>query len=77
VADASTNLVKNDTLSDIGLTVSAMLFAALAGYFFWGEVPVMTAWIGAGVIATCGLFIFMRRNKINRSAAPVEPVVIE
>ncbi len=55
----------------------AMVFAAIVGFVFWGEVPVATTWIGGAVIAASGLFIFVRRQKSNPSAKPVEPVVIE
>ena len=41
----------------------AMVFAAIVGYVFWGEIPVLTTWIGAAVIAASGLFIFMRRQR--------------
>ena len=41
----------------------AMIFAAIVGYIFWGEVPVLTTWIGAAVIALSGLFIFTRRQR--------------
>ena len=40
----------------------AMIFAAIVGYLFWGEIPVLTTWIGAAVIACSGLFIFVRRQ---------------
>ena len=52
----------------------AMVFAAIVGYAFWGEVPVPSTWIGAFVIAASGIFIFARRQKRRRS---VEPIVIE
>ncbi len=41
----------------------AMVFAAIVGFLFWGEVPVLTTWIGAGVIAASGIFIFVRGQK--------------
>lgn len=40
----------------------AMVFAALVGYFFWGEIPTFTTWVGAAIIAASGLFIFKRRQ---------------
>jgi drug/metabolite transporter (DMT)-like permease len=40
----------------------AMIFAAIVGYLFWGEIPVLTTWIGAAVIASSGLFIFVRKQ---------------
>jgi len=55
----------------------AMVFAAIVGFVFWGEVPVATTWIGGAIIATSGLFIFVRRQKSNPSTKPAEPVFIE
>ena len=55
----------------------AMIFAAIVGFVFWGEVPVVTTWIGGAIIAASGLFIFMRRQKSNSSARSAEAVVIE
>jgi LPXTG-motif cell wall-anchored protein len=49
-----------------------MIFAAIVGYVFWGEIPVLTTWIGAAVIASSGLFIFVRK----RSKQPTVKVVI-
>jgi drug/metabolite transporter (DMT)-like permease len=40
----------------------AMIFAAIVGYLFWDEIPVLTTWIGAAVIASSGLFIFVRKQ---------------
>ena len=54
----------------------AMLFAAILGFLLWGEIPVLTTWIGAAFIAGSGLFIFVRRKKIPQEK-PIEPVVIE
>jgi len=54
-----------------------MVFAAIVGFVFWGEVPVVTTWIGGAIIAASGLFIFMRRQKRNPSTRPVEAVAIE
>ena len=55
----------------------AMIFAAIVGYLFWGEVPVLTTWIGAGIIAASGLFIFMRRKQRMKSSKALDPVTIE
>lgn len=52
----------------------AMVFAAIVGYVFWGEVPVTTTWVGAAVIAGSGIFIFARRKRRRQAA---EPVIIE
>jgi drug/metabolite transporter (DMT)-like permease len=41
----------------------AMVFAAIVGFVFWDEVPVLTTWLGGVVIAASGLFIFMRRRQ--------------
>lgn len=45
----------------------AMVFAAIAGYAFWGEVPALTTWLGAGIIAASALFI-LRRGRARRDA---------
>jgi len=45
----------------------AMVFAAIVGFLFWGEVPVLTTWIGAGVIAASGMVIFVRGQKRIKS----------
>ena len=52
----------------------AMVFAAIVGYVFWGEIPLLSTWIGAAVIAGSGLFIFARGRKRRRET---EPAVIE
>lgn len=41
----------------------ALVFAAIVGFVFWDEVPVMTTWLGAAVIAASGIFIFIRRRQ--------------
>lgn len=55
----------------------AMVFAAMVGYFFWGEIPVLTTWAGAAVIAASGLFIFLRRQRRQPGNKAAEAVVIE
>jgi drug/metabolite transporter (DMT)-like permease len=55
----------------------AMVFAAIVGYAFWGEIPVLTTWIGAAVIAASGVFIISRRQKRIPASKPAQPVVIE
>ena len=40
----------------------AMVFAAVVGYLFWQEIPTLTTWLGAAIIAASGLFIFQRRQ---------------
>ena len=55
----------------------AMVFAAIVGFLFWNEIPVLTTWIGAAFIAGSGLYIFVRRQKVMPGKPPVEPVVIE
>ena len=47
----------------------AMVFAAIVGYLFWGEIPLLTTWIGAAIIAASGLFIFERQKKLRGGSA--------
>jgi len=51
----------------------AMVFAAIVGFVFWQEIPILTTWLGGAIIAASGLFIFKRQLKHK----PVEPVVFE
>jgi drug/metabolite transporter (DMT)-like permease len=44
----------------------AMVFAAIVGFVFWGEIPLLTTWIGAAIIAASGLFIFKRSQRLAR-----------
>jgi len=39
-----------------------LIFAAVLGYVFWGEVPAYTTWIGAAIIVASGLFIIARKR---------------
>jgi drug/metabolite transporter (DMT)-like permease len=50
---------------------TAILFAALFGYIFFGDVPPLTTVVGAAIIVASGLYIFMRERKL----AKAEPVV--
>jgi len=45
----------------------AMIFAAIVGFVFLGEVPVLTTWLGGAVIAASGLFIFKRKQQLIRA----------
>ena len=54
----------------------AMVFAAIVGYLFWGEIPILTTWIGAAIIAASGLFIFERQKQLG-GKRPAETVTIE
>ncbi len=50
----------------------AMVFAAIVGFAFWNEIPVLTTWIGALIIAASGLFIFERqKRKAANATGPV------
>lgn len=42
----------------------AMIFAAIVGFVFFGEVPVLTTWLGGAVIAASGLFIFKHKQQL-------------
>jgi drug/metabolite transporter (DMT)-like permease len=41
----------------------ALVFAAIIGFVFWDEVPIMTTWLGGAVIAASGIFIFIRKRQ--------------
>jgi drug/metabolite transporter (DMT)-like permease len=47
---------------------AALVFAALAGYLVWHDIPTWNVALGAGVISASGLFIWHREQR--RKAAP-------
>ncbi len=50
---------------------TALIWAAGAGFVFWGEVPDGFAWLGAAIITASGLFILHRETRARRE--PVGP----
>ena len=48
------------------LGYSELIWAALAGYLFFGEVPDVWTWVGAAVIAGSGLYILQRERAVRR-----------
>ncbi len=46
-----------------------MVFAAIVGFLLWGEVPALTTWLGAAVIAASALFILRRGRVRSQSSA--------
>lgn len=41
----------------------ALIWAAVLGYFFWHEVPSLTAWMGMSLILSAGLYIMWRESR--------------
>lgn len=52
---------------------TAIGFAALFGYLVFGDVPSLTTIIGAVIIVSSGLYIFMRERKLARAEPVVTP----
>ncbi|MEM1411708.1 MAG: DMT family transporter [Pseudomonadota bacterium] len=50
------------------LDYTAMLWAVLYGWWFWGELPESRTWVGAGIIIASGLFILHRERGAARQA---------
>ena len=54
------------------LDYTNLLFAVLYGYFFFGESPHVSMWIGAPLVIAAGLIILWREYRLSRArAAPV------
>lgn len=51
-----------------------IIWAALFGYFLFGDVPPLTTGIGACIIVGAGLYIAFRERALGKPAPPVEPV---
>jgi drug/metabolite transporter (DMT)-like permease len=44
---------------------SAMLWVALLGYVFWGEVPGLNIWVGVSIVMASGLYILFREANLG------------
>ena len=42
-----------------------LIFAAIIGYVFWGEVPALTTWVGCAIIAASGIFTAYRERIVS------------
>ena len=55
--------------ADVSLVVpfeySAMLWAALLGFLFWGEIPGNNVWYGAAIVVASGLYILFREARLG------------
>jgi drug/metabolite transporter (DMT)-like permease len=49
---------------------TGLIWAAAAGYLFWGEVPGANTWLGAAIIIASGLFILFRETAVRRRPQP-------
>ena len=50
--------------SQVGpFTYSSLLWASIAGWFFWAELPTMQTMVGASLIITAGIILIYRSNK--------------
>jgi len=45
---------------------TGLIWAAAAGFWFWGEVPRANTWLGAAIIIASGLFILFRETVVVR-----------
>jgi drug/metabolite transporter (DMT)-like permease len=50
-----------------------IVWAAILGYIFFGDVPTVQMLIGAAIIIAAGLFIFFREQKAGHPAEPELP----
>ena len=55
--------------ADVSLVVpfeySAMIWAALLGFLFWGEIPGNNLWIGCAILVCSGLYILYREASLG------------
>ena len=47
---------------------SVILWAVLAGYLVWREVPDAASWIGIAVVTGAGIYTFLREQRLARAA---------
>jgi drug/metabolite transporter (DMT)-like permease len=46
---------------------SVILWAVLAGYLVWREVPDAASWIGIVVVTGAGIYTFLREHRLARA----------
>lgn len=46
---------------------SIMIWALLAGFLVWGEVPDTVTWIGIAIVTLAGLYTFLREQRLARA----------
>ena len=49
---------------------SAMLWAVLLGYWFFGELPDKLVYLGASIVTAAGLFVIWRERQLGLKRAP-------
>jgi drug/metabolite transporter (DMT)-like permease len=49
---------------------SIILWAIVAGFLVWREVPDLATWIGIAVVTAAGLYTFLREHRLARAARP-------
>lgn len=68
---AQTCFIKAYSVGEVGalapLDYTRLLFAAVVGYFLFGNMPDLWTWVGAFVIVGSSLYITMREAKVARS----------
>lgn len=47
---------------------SILLWAILAGFLVWGEVPDLLTWVGIAIVTGAGLYTFLREQRLKRLA---------
>ena len=61
-----THAYKLSPASQVGpFTYSSLLWASLAGWFFWSEIPSMTTLMGASLIIISGLMLLYRKRSVR------------
>ena len=49
---------------------SIILWAILAGYLVWHELPDLPSWIGIAIVTAAGIYTFLREQRLARAARP-------
>lgn len=66
-----TSAYRRDRAPAVGAaSYSSVIFSVVYGYFFWGEVPPLAAWLGGGLIVLGGILLLVNRFRVSEPAAP-------
>ena len=52
---------------------SMMVWAVIFGYIVFGDVPQITTIIGAAIIITTGIYIFLHKQALGREDSAINP----
>jgi drug/metabolite transporter (DMT)-like permease len=54
---------------------TSLVWAAILGFVFFGDVPGANVWLGAAIVIAAGIIIVQREARLSRSQQPTQPTI--